>query len=173
MEMTRHNKMPHTAVAGTSKALVHVPANVARKLTLLCTCHLATCNIFQYSKTIIGGKQFSAGEKLIRGLRCGSVVTTTIHGWSMYGLVKQFLRVVCECLNFHDFAVVTWLPRPTYPDGDPLTVIVNLGDVPDVNNMNELDVIGLYDIEPSRVAVGHDQVHNCMSMMRMEGIDKM
>ena len=124
--------------------------------------------------THIGGKQFNAGEELIRGRRCGSVVTSSIAGWSRYGLVKQFLRVVCRCLHFHDFAVVTWFPRPTYPDGDPLTVRVDLdGVVPDVNNMNDVDVVSLYDIEPSRVSVGHDRVHNCMFMMRMEGLDKM
>ena len=138
-----------------------------------CTCHVAACNTFQNSKAWIGGKHFVAGEKLTRGRRCGSVVTSTIRGWSMYGLVKQFVRIVCGCLRFHDFAVVTWFPRPTYPDRDPLTVRVDLDGVPDVNNMNVLDMISLCDIEPSRIAVGFDRRDNCMFMMRMEGIDKM
>ena len=146
---------------------------MARRISLCCACHVGRCNFFQNSRVSIGGKQLNAGERLARGHRCGSVVTTSIDGWSRYGLVKQFLRGICGCLQFHDFAVVTWFPRPSYPDRDPLTVMVDLDGVPDVNNINDVDVISLYDIEPSRVAVGHDRVHNCMFMMRMEGIDRM
>ena len=118
----------------------------------------------------IGGKQFKAGERLTRSHRCGSVVTTSIDGWSRCGLVK---RGICGCRRFHDFAVVTWFPRPSYPDGDPLTVRVGLDGVPDVNNINDVDVISLYDIEPTRVSVGHDRLNNCIFMMRMEGTDRM
>ena len=138
-----------------------------------CTCHVAACNTFQNSKAWIGGKHFVAGEKLTRGRRCGSVVTSTIRGWSMYGLVKQFVRVMCACLRFYDFAVVTWFPRPTYPDGDPLTVRVDVQGIVDVNNLRVLDVISLGDIQPSRVAVELDPQHSCMMMLRMEGTDKM
>ena len=91
----------------------------------------------------------------------------------MYGVVKQFIRVVCGCLRFHQFAVVTWFPRPTYPDGDPLTVRIDLDIVPDVNNIPILSVISLYDIEPSRVSVDLDRRNNCMLMMRLEGVDTM
>ena len=144
-----------------------------RNISLSCDCPAGRCNFFQHSMAYIGGKKFNAGQQLIRGQRCGSVVTSTIDGRSLYGLVKQFLRVICECPQIHDFATVTWFPRPSYPDGDPLTVKVDLDGVPDVNNMDDVDIISLYDIEPSRVAVGHDEVHNCMSMMGMEGIDTM
>lgn len=147
--------------------------DVARKLFLPCNCLVVHCNNSSHSKAYIGGKQFTAGERLIRGLRCGSVVTRTIHGRSIYGLVKQFLRVVCECLSFYDFAVVTWFPTPTYPDGDELTVKVSLRDVQDVNNMTDIDVVNLRDLQPSRVAVGHDQRQQCMFMMRLEGVDDM
>ena len=142
-------------------------------ICLPCGCHVASSNTYQNTKASIGGKEFSAGEKLIAGRRCGSVVTSAISGRSMYGLVKQFLRVVCACLRFHDFAVVTWFPRPTYPDGDPLTVRVDVRGIVDVNNLSAVDVIGLGDIQPSRVAVELDPRHNCMMMLRLEGTDMM
>ena len=150
-----------------------LPVRVARNISLSCDCPAGRCNFFQHSMAYIGGKKFNAGQQLIRGHRCGSVVTCTMDGRSLYGLVKQFLRVICECAQIHDFAIVTWFPRPSYPDGDPLTVKVDLDGVPDVNNMDGVDIISLYDIEPSRVAVGHDTVNKCMFMMRMEGTDRM
>ena len=152
---------------------MRVPEHVQRKISLSCGCPTGGCDFHLHSMALIGGKKFNAGQKLIRGQRCGSVVTSTIDGKSLYGLVKQFYRCICECLQFHDFAVVTWFPRPSYPDGDPLTVMVDLDGVPDVNNINDVGVISLDDIEPSRVAVGHDTVNKCMLMMRMEGTDKM
>ena len=146
-------------------------------MSVPCECHVAGCNTFQCSKATIGGKNFSAGEKLLAGRRCGSVVTSVIAGRSMYGLVKQFVRVVCGCLRFDDFAIVTWFPRPTYPDGDPLTVRIDLDGIVDVNYVTGVhtgfDVVSLYDIQPSRVSVELDPRHNCMFMMRMEGTDSM
>ena len=91
----------------------------------------------------------------------------------MYGLVKKFLRVVCRCLCFHDLVVLTWFPRPTYPDGDPLTVRVDLTGVLDVNSMTNFDIISLLDLEPSRILVELNRHGNDMYMMRMEGIDRM
>jgi hypothetical protein len=172
MEPTRHAKVPKTEVDGTAKS-VCIDDNLARQIRLPCGCLVSGCGCYQHSKAIIGGKTFNAGEKLIPGLRCGSVVTSVISGRSMYALVKQFLRVVCKCLRFHQFAVVTWFPRPTYPDGDPLTVRISLDGVPDVNNIPVSRVISLYDIEPSRVVVGLERRHNCMFVMRLEGLDTM
>ena len=170
--MARHVKTPRTAVDGKSQT-VELGEDVTRKIVLSCGCHVARCAISEHSKAVIVGKRFNAGEKLLRGRRCGSVVTRTIDGHSIYGLVKQFLRVTCVCprIRFYDFAVVTWLPRPTYPDGDPLTVQIDL-DM-DVNNMIDIDVVSLYDIEPSRITVGHDQQNSCIYMMRLEGLDRM
>ena len=162
-----------TQVTGKSKKQLQLPRNLVQRMFLPCRCHVASSNVFQWSRAKIGGKDFTAGEKLISGRRCGSVVTSTISGRSMYGLVKQFLRVVCVCLRFHDFAVLTWFPRPTYPDSDPLTVRVGLDGVTNVNTMNAVDVISLNDIEPSRVAVDLDPRHNCMLMLRLEGTDTM
>ena len=43
----------------------------------------------------------------------------------------------------------------------------------DVNNIEEIAVVPLYDIQPSRVGVEIDNLHGCMYMLRMEGIDTM
>ena len=69
--------------------------------------------------------------------------------------------------------MLTWFPRPTYPDGDPLTVRVDLTGVPDVNTMTNFDIISLLDLEPSRILVELNRHGTDMYMMRMEGIDRM
>ena len=43
----------------------------------------------------------------------------------------------------------------------------------DINNIRGEDVVPLYDIQPSRIGVELDYLHDCMYMLRMEGIDKM
>jgi hypothetical protein len=92
-------------------------------------------------------------------------------GQSVYGLVKKFLRVLCGCPRCHDLVVVTWFPKPVYPDGDPLTVKVSVGVGVDVNSLHDERVVFLNDIQPVRVAVSLDRVRGCMIMMRMEGVD--
>ena len=103
--------------------------------------------------------------------RCGSVVTMVKMGRSVYGLVKCFYRVCCSCNVFTDFVVLTWFPPTEYPDRDPLTVRISLNGV-DVNNITSLDVVPLYSIQPSRVAVRFDRTNDCMYVMRLEGLDK-
>ena len=88
----------------------------------------------------------------------------------MYGIVKKFCRVICSCPKVYDFVLVTWLPRPVYPDTDPLTVRINVRGL-DVNNIPNIRVISINDIQPSRVLVDIDQQNICMYMMRMEGLD--
>jgi len=61
-------------VTGTSKDFQFPDALLIRKISLRCVCSIASCNTFQHSKAVIGGKEFNAGEKLIPGLRGGSVV---------------------------------------------------------------------------------------------------
>ena len=98
------------------------------------------------------------------------MIVRVTDGRSVYGLVKKFIRVVCDCVRARDFVVVTWLPRPVYPDRDPLTVRIDLGGV-NVNRMNNQTVSSLNDIQPSRVIVGVDTVNNCLNMMRIDGYD--
>ena len=110
------------------------------------------------------------GESLISGRRCGSVIVRVMGTRSVYGLAKKFIRILCDCVRVHDFVVVTWLPRPVYPDRDPLTVRIDLGGV-NVNRMNNKTVSSLNDIQPSRVIVDIDSVNDCLYPMRIEGTD--
>lgn len=158
-------------VCGVSK-MTTLHRGVARRMRLSCGCRAESCSAFAHSQATIGGKRFNAGERLLRGRRCGSVITAVIGGRSVYGIVKKFNRVFCSCRRVHDFAVVTWFPRPTYPDGDPLTVKIELAGVVDVNNINTVSVIALNDIQPSRVLVEINTENHYMFVMRMEGLDR-
>ena len=110
-----------------------------------------------------------AGEPLIPGGRCGSVIIRVVNGRSVYGLAKKFVRVFCDCVRVHDFVVVTWLPPPVYPDRDPLTVHIHLAV--DVNTMTNQTVSSLDDIQPSRVIVGINTISGCFTMMWIDGTD--
>ncbi len=88
----------------------------------------------------------------------------------MYGLVKKFIRVCCIHLHYRDFAILSWLPPPTYPDNDPLTVKISTLGI-DVNNLHHVSVLPLNSIQPSRVLVEIDRRHDCLFVMRMEGLD--
>ena len=142
-----------------------------RRIDLPCGCRTENNVVHSHSKAIIGGKDFTAGESLISGRRCGSVVTMVKRGRSVYGLVKRFIRVLCGCVRVYDFAIVSWFPLPVYPDGDPLTVRIALEGVDDVNDIGDVDVVSLNDIQPSRVLVEIDSENDSMYMMRKDGVD--
>ena len=156
-------------VSGSSRTIELSRVEV-RLINLSCGCRTENNVVHSHSKAIIGGKDFTAGESLISGCRCGSVVTMVKRGRSVYGLVKRFIRVLCGCVCVYNFAMVSWFPYPVYPDGDPLTVRITLGGV-DVNDIGVLGVVSLNDIQPSRVLVDIDLENDCMYMMRKEGID--
>ena len=120
-------------------------------------------------RLVAGGKCFTAGEPLRRGRHSGSVITCVVGGRSMYGVVKRFIRIVCVHLRAYDFAVLSWLPPPIYPDADPLTVRIDIPPHMDVNNLGTRSVISLNDIQPARVLVEIDRPS--LFMMRMEGRD--
>ena len=127
-----------TQVTGTTKP-ARLPDAVSCQMTLQCGCRVEHSSTYYHPTAVIGGKRFTAGESLIRGKRCGSVATLVMGGCSTrYGLVKQFVRVLCRCVRVmvrvHDFAIVTWFPRPVYPDRDPLTVRIDLRGL-DVNDI--------------------------------------
>ena len=88
----------------------------------------------------------------------------------MYGVVKKFIRVCCVHLHYRDFAVLSWLPPPVYPDNDPLTVKISTVGL-DVNNLRRVSVLPLNSIQPSRVLVDIDRLRNCIFVMRVEGLD--
>ena len=156
-------------VSGTSLSIELSRAEV-RGINLSCGCRTENNIVHSHSKAIIGGKDFTAGEPLISGRRCGSVVTAVKRRRSVYGLVKRFIRVVCGCVRVHDFAIVSWFPNPVYPDGDPLTVRIPMEGV-DVNDIDVIDVVSLNDIQPSRVLVEIDSENDSMYMMRKDGVD--
>ena len=61
---------------------------------------------------------------------------------------------------------------PVYPDGDPLTIKIVLGGM-DINNIVGVNVVPLFDIHPSRIAVEIDSDNDCMYMLRIDGMDTM
>ena len=144
---------------------------LSNQFNLTCTCRVENSMIFSHVLAHVGGKRFTAGEPLIAGKRCGSVIIRNMRGRSVYGLAKRFVRIVCGCLRVHNFVVVTWLPRPVYPDGDPLTVNIHLDTGVDVNRMDNFTVSSLNDIQPSRVIVSIDVTNNSLTMMRIDGTD--
>ena len=158
-----------TELCGTATPHVLV-RTLSRQINLRCGCRVNNCSIFSHSKAIIGGKRFTPGESLIPGKRCGSVIVRVVGGSTFYGLVKRFVRVICDCVRVRDFVVVTWFPKPVYPDGDPVTVHIYLNGS-DVNNLNNETVVSLFDIQPCRVVVLIDRIKDYLSMMRIEGTD--
>jgi len=169
LKSTRTNKIPITTLTGKSK-LIEIDDRIGNAIQpfLSCGCRVNHATVYRHSTGKIGGKSFTSGEKLLIGRRCGSVVTRVVGGRSVYGLIKQFYRVICECDTCTDFATVTWFPPPSYPDCDPLTIqIVTRGL--DINNINQISVVSLNDIQPSRIGVEID--NNSMLMLRMDGTD--
>ena len=131
------------------------------QITLTCGCRVEHCSVYSHSTALIGAKRFTAGEPLCKGKRCGSVFTRVLGGRSVYGLVKDFVRVRCNCMRCYDFALVTYFPYPAYPDSDPLTVRIDIGGL-DVNKLDRVCIISLYVIQPARVAVRFDSFNGCM-----------
>ena len=166
---TRTPKLIKTEVCGAVKPAV-LSQVISNQINLTCDCRVENSSISFHRQAVIGGKKFYAGEPLIPGKRCGSVIIQLIDGRSVYGLVKKFLRIVCDCVRVRDFVIVTWFPRPVYPDRDPLTVRINLGGL-NVNTMNNHTVSSLNDIQPSRVIVDCDTGNDCLYPMRIEGTD--
>lgn len=168
---TRADKKPITALTG-KYYITELPDAIHDSIQsfLRCGCRLDHSTVYKHTTGKIGGKRFHAGEILRVGKRCGSVVTMVSGGRSVYGLIKNFYRVVCECDTFVDFAIVTWFPHPKYPDSDPLTVEIEIRGL-DVNNIPRMCAVPLYDIQPSRISVEIDNGHGNMHMLRMEGTD--
>ena len=163
--------VPETQVQGKAEQ-IELPLGTARMIKLSCGCQTRNCSVYSHPQAVISGISFSSGEKnILPRRRCGSVVTTVIGGRSRYGLVKSFFRVVCRCTHVRDFVSVTLFPPPVYPDGDPLTVRVDIPRDVDYNNIDRVDVLSLNCIQPSRILVEIDSTNNCLYMMRIEGYD--
>jgi len=169
--ITRTDKIPITELMGKGK-LTELPDcfHDSIQTLLQCGCRVDHSTVHQHNVGKIGGKRFTSGEVLRVRRRCGSVVTMVSGGKSVYGLIKKFYRIYCECSSFIDFVIVTWFPHPHYPDRDPLTVEIDIRGL-DVNNITRICVVPLHHIQPSRIAVEMNTEHNKMFMLRMDGID--
>ena len=66
-----------------------------------------------------------------------------------------------------DFAFITWFGKPTYPDGDPLTVDIDLHGDP----IPGPKIIVIDEIDPARILYKVDRGRHRMSMMRIEGLN--
>ena len=166
---SRTDKTPSTELCGDGKTFI-LSRPVSNQIKLKCNCRVEHSSISSHLTARIGGKRFTAGERVLPGSRSGSVIIRVVNGKSIYGLAKKFVRVICDCFRIHDFVVVTWLPPPVYPDKDPLTVHIHLTGGVNVNRMTNLTVSSLNDIQPSRVIVGF-LGDSCLNMMRIDGTD--
>ena len=135
--LCRTCKLPITEVCGVSKITDNVsPAvRIAMQGYLGCGCRLDQSSLRSYTTARIGGKHFTAGERLVVGVRCGSVVTRVTGGRSVYGLLRKLYRVLCQCNRYIDLGVFSWFPFPTYPDKDPLTIRIDLNGLNNINNI--------------------------------------
>ena len=167
--MSLFDNAPRTMLCGDGKPFILSRA-MSNHIKLNCNCRVQFSSISSHLTARIGGKRFHAGERVIPGGRCGSVIIRVVNGKSIYGLAKKFVRVICDCYRIHDFVVVTWLPPPVYPDKDPLTVHIHLGGGVDINTMTNQTISTLNDIQPSRVIVGFLS-DSCLQMMRIDGYD--
>ena len=87
---------------------------------------------------------------------------------SLYGTIDSFLRFVCDRSNIvENLALVSWFPRPTYPDNDPLWVRIDLGGQPPKQDR----LLSLNLIDPTHVNMEVDRDNNCVNMLRVGGVD--
>ena len=113
------------------------------------------------------GVEYTAGEDIVVGKRCGSIVTSVVDGQSMYAKVVKFFSSACE-QNTGMYAFVEWMGVPDYPMcGTP--IVVRLRD--DAPACLASQVLSIFDIDPSRVVGERSDVENCYYMCRIEGID--
>lgn len=94
--------------------------------------------------------------------RCGSLITAIVGGRSRYGLVQTFIGN-----RNKNFALVNWLPVPTYPYGHPLVVFIRdddpVGDIPIVLDIDCID--------PCGVCVERCDTESGWYLMRLAGLD--
>ena len=139
-----------------------------------CTCcsiNDIQTGVITYSKATICCVEFSAGQD-IRGGKyrtCGSVVTCVVGGQSRYGLVTHFFSHVCVH-NPGSYAFIRWFNSTDYPfEGTPL--IVRIRDDAEPVCDSPLEVLSIFDIDPSRIIVERSDVESCYYMCRIEGLD--
>ena len=123
--------------------------------------------------TFVGGEPMSGvRRKGWSNYRCSSVCTTVIKESdgserSRYGLIKSFIeRVDGE----HDkYAIIEWLPIPTYPYSHPLIVLLRDGD----GRGNLSTILPLRDIDPCVVMLERCDLETGTYVIRLDGLDIM
>ena len=122
-----------------------------------------------HSRAKVSGVEFTSGQPMtgVRRLnekmfRCGSVITSVRGSRSLYAWVIRFLS-----FDRIHVAHVRWLAEPEYPSGNPLLCRLNAHLPPPP----EPCIVPLVDIDPSSVALLHEDTH--VYMMRMNGINTM
>lgn len=121
----------------------------------------------KYDIAYVLGVHFKAGE-WGQYPRCGSVITCVLQGRSWYARVNRFLSV--EGDRGFGYASVTWFSRPVYPLRTPMVVKVT-EDVGSRVDHRFGCIIGLDQIDPSRVMIEPKPDHSCFYMMRDSGYD--
>ena len=126
--------------------------------------HTADPQMILYKSVRILKEHFKSGEWGHRS--CGSVVTSTKHGKSLYCVVTKFLRS-----RGSGFATVKWLSVPEYPFlPNRLVVRVTLGDIELQRRYGS--VLSLHDIEPTPVYVSPSEDGTHYLLMREKGYDR-
>ena len=121
---------------------------------------------------VVLGTTFTAGEPLVgvrkKGWstrRCSSLFTAVIGGRSRYGLIRKFIERADG--SGSKFAVVKWLPIPSYPYGNPLIVCIRDGDrIGDLHSLLDIECI-----DPCNVGVERSDIESCYYVYRFEGLD--
>ena len=145
-ELETHMRDHYKIVLGTRLWVVHKRAKV--------------CGVLFTSGESIKGVKRCPSDKM---LRCGSIITLVKGGRSLYAWVIKFLS-----FDRIHLAHVRWLPIPEYPCGNPIVVLLRTGG----RLPNRSCTVDLTDIDPSRVAILHENRH-CSYPMRLTGIDTM
>lgn len=132
-----------------------------------CSMREIQTQVIAHSKANILGVEFTAGQDIVPGKRCGSILTSVIDGQSMYGKVLKFFSCACN-KNTGVYAFVEWMNVPDYPmSGTPL--VVRLRD--NALACTAPPVLSIFDIDPSRVIVERSDTEACYYMCRIEGLD--
>ena len=120
-----------------------------------------------HARAQVSGVEFTSGQPMTgvrrfheKMLRCGSVITLVRGSRSLYAWVIRFLS-----FDRIHVAHVRWLPEPEHPSGNPLLCRLNTRRPPPP----EPCIVPLVDVDPSPVALLHEQTH--VYMMRMNGVN--
>ena len=72
--------------------------------------------------------------------------------------------------NTGSYAYIRWFNKTDYPfEGTPLVVRIR-DNAPPVSD-SPLQVVSIFDIDPSRVIIERSDIERCYYMIRIEGLD--